>query len=176
MRWPEVFGTGEPIELSAAGIEIAFRHLRMYPAERRLSGAPGGDTGLGGDAFLLSGWRTPAGIPAVAAGVEYRVGHHLRAWAGIARRRYSGYRNKAHRGAGRRGRRIVNFAGVRPDHPDQAFCFPEYRLPKLRGRAVQACRVVECRSSLPAGTTVRETPRGSRLVTGDGKIVELVWA
>lgn len=39
VRWREVFGTGEPIELSPAGIEIASRRLRMYPAERRLSGA-----------------------------------------------------------------------------------------------------------------------------------------
>jgi methionyl-tRNA formyltransferase len=57
----------------------------------------------------------------------------------------------------------------------RGFYFPEYQVPKLRGRGVQACNVIECRSSLPAGTTVRQTLSSSSFVAGDGKIVELVW-
>jgi peptidoglycan/xylan/chitin deacetylase (PgdA/CDA1 family) len=38
-RWPEVFGSEEPVELAGPGLQSAHERLRRYPAEQRLTGA-----------------------------------------------------------------------------------------------------------------------------------------
>jgi len=58
----------------------------------------------------------------------------------------------------------------------RAFCFPEYQLATLKGRPVRACHVVSGRYSEEApGTELCKTPRGAIYVTGDRRLVELVW-
>lgn len=83
------------------------------------------------------------------------------------------------------GRGSINFGRIEIDLAGtaeevsrfvRAFHFPEYQLPTLGGRAVTACQVIPGHRSAEPGTEVALTSRSGAFVTGDDRIVELVWA
>ena len=57
-----------------------------------------------------------------------------------------------------------------------AFSFPEYQLPTVRGRAIRSCVSIPGNSTAPPGTALHETAYSTSFATGDGRIVEVIWA
>ena len=58
----------------------------------------------------------------------------------------------------------------------RAYTFPEYQLPTLGGRAVRGCAVLPGHTEAAPATLLHETAFSSSYATGDGGIVELIWA
>jgi methionyl-tRNA formyltransferase len=58
----------------------------------------------------------------------------------------------------------------------RAFSFPEYQLPTVRGRGVRSCAVLPGTSEAPSGSVLHQTTFSSAYATGDGRIIEIIWA
>ena len=58
----------------------------------------------------------------------------------------------------------------------RAHVFPEYQLPTINGRAVRACAVLPGTTAAAATTPIHDTGYSSSYATGDGRIVEVIWA
>jgi methionyl-tRNA formyltransferase len=83
------------------------------------------------------------------------------------------------------GRKSLDLSEVEIDLSQSAECidrrvrgfhFPEYQLPKLSGRSVVSCHIIPLTVLLDPGTVISSTSYSESYVTGDGRVIELVWA
>ena len=58
----------------------------------------------------------------------------------------------------------------------RAFSFPEYQRPTVRGRGVRACAILPGTTEASAGSVLFETAFSSSFASGDGRMVEIIWA
>ena len=58
----------------------------------------------------------------------------------------------------------------------RAFHFPEYQLPKLNGRSVWRCNIMFLPVSIEKSIKLSESNYSSIYSSGDGKLLEIIWA
>lgn len=58
----------------------------------------------------------------------------------------------------------------------RAFTFPEYQRPTVGGRAVRSCVRLLATTAAPPASVLHRTAYSSAVATGDGGVVEIIWA